>query len=280
MNTILIPTDFSPAATNAMNYALDLAAVEGSKVILLHVTPGSILEKEDAEARAKEKLIWLHSQITGPKKIGCDRILSRGNAGKEILRVSEEIRPDLIVVGMRGQGEGLQRIIGRTAREIIEKAKCPVMAVPEKASFKEITKITYATDYHQSDIRALKTLAEMAAPLNAGIELLHVAGSDPDPGRREAMMKKFSDKVRENTGFRNLSYRVLPGRNIQEELEEYSRQDSAGLLVMSTHNRGIIDKIFGKSITKHITLHTSVPLLVFHHKEKPVIFIFGLAIMK
>lgn len=282
MNTILIPTDFSSAAINAMNYALDLAAKEESKVILLHVIPEQTLKKntEESIAAANEELISLHSQIAESKKIGCERVLLKGEVEKEILRVAEERKPDLVVIGMRGEGEGLSRVIGRTARKIIENAKCPVMAIPEKASFKEINNITYATDYHQSDMEALNKLTEMAGPFNANIKLLHIANNDQASDSGADLLEKFRKKVVKTTGYKNFSCRFLPGRNIQKELEEYARHDSTDLLVMSTHHRSIIDRIFGKSITKQVTFHTSVPLLVFHHKEKPVIFIFGMAIMK
>lgn len=282
MNTILVPTDFSPAADNAMNYALDLAAREDSKIILLHVVPERILkESNGADVKsAEEKLMSLHTQVLESKKIGCDRILLRGDPEKEILRLAEARKPSLIAIGMRGAGEGLQRIIGRTARKIIEKARCPVIAVPEGSYFKEISKITYATNYHESDIDALKILTEIAKTFNARIILLHISDKKQTPDAEAALMKEFCNKIREKTGYENFSYQVLPGKNIEKELEEYSGRNSTDLLVMSTHHRDIIDKIFGKSLTKKITFHTSVPLFVFHHKEKPVIFIFGLAIMK
>jgi len=46
------------------------------------------------------------------------------------------------------------------------------------------------------------------------------------------------------------------------------------LLVMSTHQRTLFDKIFGKSITKKIAFHTKVPLMAFHYKKKESITIY------
>lgn len=265
-----------------MNYALDLAARENSKVILLHVIPEGMLKKSSGTEvkSAEEKLMSLHTEVLESKKIGCDRILLQGDPEKEILRVAEVRKPGLIVIGMRGAGEGLQRIIGRTARKIIEKARCPVIAVPEVANFKEINNITYATDYHESDVEALKTLAEIAHTFEAQIILLHISDKKQTPEAEAELMEKFRKKIIKKTGYEKFSYQLLPGKNIEKELEEYSRHNSTDLLVMSTHHRGIIDKLFGKSLTKQVTFHTSVPLFVFHHKEKPVIFIFGLAIEK
>lgn len=265
-----------------MNYALDLAAEEEAKIILLHVfSERKLKNMNGADIKsAEEKLMSLHTQIVESKKLGCERILLQGEAEKEILGMVEERKPDLAVIGMRGAGKGLQRIIGRTARLIIEKANCPVMAIPENAAFKEIKTITYATDYHESDIAALKTLTDMANPFDAKIELLHISDKNKTQDSGIAELENFKEKVVEKTGYKNFLYKLLPGKNIQDELEEYSQKNSTDLLVMSTHHRSIIDKLFGKSITRHVSFHSSIPLLVFHHKQKLVLFIFGLAIMK
>ena len=37
MKTIIVPTDFSPIATNAMNFAADMAANIDASVMLFHV---------------------------------------------------------------------------------------------------------------------------------------------------------------------------------------------------------------------------------------------------
>lgn len=274
MKTILIATDFSPSATNAMNYALDLAVNEPAVTILLHVSPTGDIEVEE------EKLIALHTQILESKKIACERVLKEGDTVKEIIKVLEEKKPDLAVLGMKGESAGLQRLMGSTSREIIEHASCPVMVIPENAIFNQVHKITYATDYLESDIDAIKSLAEIAGPLRAEITLLHIAAQHRNLNIEINQIEKFKKRVEEKTAYEHFSYEILPGKNIQKELEDYSKNKSTDLLVVSTHHRTIIDKLFGKSITKQLTYHSSVPLLVFHHKQKPLLFIFGLAIMK
>ncbi|HEX4875400.1 MAG TPA: universal stress protein, partial [Chitinophagaceae bacterium] len=65
MKTIIIPTDFSPVATNAMHFGIDMAKSIGASVILLHVyqvpvsytdTPIVLISVEELKKEAEQKL--------------------------------------------------------------------------------------------------------------------------------------------------------------------------------------------------------------------------------
>jgi len=36
---------------------------------------------------------------------------------------------------------------------------------------------------------------------------------------------------------------------------------------MSAHHRSLMDKLFGKSMTKAMAFYLKIPLMVFHHKR-------------
>ena len=58
----------------------------------------------------------------------------------------------MIVTGMKGENKFKDFIMGNTTRQLLEKAPCPVLAIPEDVVFGEIKTVVYATDYEKEDI--------------------------------------------------------------------------------------------------------------------------------
>jgi nucleotide-binding universal stress UspA family protein len=139
---ILCGADFSEAGNHAAAYALSLAQEGNSSLTLLHVVdwmPDKDLTRFpqfdaaayrrtiNREARAKlEALVpeqardWCDPDL----RIGC------GKPYREILRVAEEDRSDLIVLGVHGGGAVLDRMLfGSTTQHVVRQALCPVLTI-------------------------------------------------------------------------------------------------------------------------------------------------------
>ncbi|MDP2384811.1 MAG: universal stress protein [Bacteroidota bacterium] len=279
MKKILVPTDFSKTSENALLYAIELAKAEDAKLILLHVDPTEtanpdVLYPEAIETikkEAKKELDDLTSKITQTGKIKYESLIKEGFIFETILNVIKEKEVDLVVMGTKGEGSLSNMIFGSNTAKIIEKARCPVIAVPEGVEFNPIKKITYATAYHHSDINCLKKIIEIAKPFNAQIDVLHISDIEQSPDSEKEMMKKFMNEVNEKVQYTNMSFQLLSGKKIEKALEKYLEKDSTSILALSTHQRDFFDKLFGKSITKHMAYHTKTPLIAFHHTNESAI---------
>ncbi len=285
MKTILVPTDFSKNASHALNYAIELAKHENAKLILLHAfhidyansyVPVNLIEKEmqEVEQKSDTQLKSLYTKVAHAGNIKCEYISRQDLAVDAILTLIKEKNVDLVVMGTKGASGLAEVIFGSNTARVIEKAACPVIAVPEEASFKTIKKITYATDYHNSDIEAMARVLDLAKPFNAQINVLHITDEAHLTDSEKQKMQKFRDELQKNIEYNNLSFQILHGENIEQKLEEYLEDDTTDLLVMSTHHRNLFDKLFNTSITKKLAFHTKVPLMAFHYKKKESITIF------
>jgi nucleotide-binding universal stress UspA family protein len=144
---ILHPTDFSERSDFAFRLACSLARDYGARLIVLHVA-------EPPKAVGGEGL-WvipppldldpLREQLRQlqPRdpKIQVERRLLEGHAATEILRVAEDVKCDLIVMGTHGR-TGLGRLLmGSMAEQVVRKASCPVLTLktpaPEAPSAEE-----------------------------------------------------------------------------------------------------------------------------------------------
>jgi nucleotide-binding universal stress UspA family protein len=135
IHTILHPTDFSAQSGYALRLACSLARDYGAHLIVLHVAdeppiasaegimippPGDYL----AEARAD-----LQQHELPDAQVHAERRLERGEPVTEILRVADEVRADLIVMGTHGR-TGLERLLmGSVAEQVVRQASCPVLTL-------------------------------------------------------------------------------------------------------------------------------------------------------
>ncbi len=286
MKTILVPTDFSTNADNALKFAIGLAEKENAEIIILNaweisypiteipVGTDTIAEKmSEAEINAIKQLNRLCAGINAAANVKLVKMSKRGSVVDTVFDTVNEEAVDLVIMGTKG-ASGLKEIfIGSNTARVIQKVSCPIIAVPEAAVFKGLQKITYATNYQTGDIRALKKVAEIAGLFKAAITLLHVTDKDYSSGEAQLLLESFTAKVRKKIQFGEVSFRLMFGSDIEGKLDEYTRENQADLLVMSTVHPNLFDRLFGNNLVKTMSYHIQIPLMVFHHPDNSIIFL-------
>jgi len=148
---VLYPTDFSDLAEVAKKYVIKLKEAGTKEVVLLHVIHplefslpqfddpfaldvatiyAHIPEIEKAILDNHEKMMKEIEKELRSHGFEVKRIMTVGDPKEEIVRVAEEEKVNVIVIGYHGKGL-LERILemGSTAKAVIKKAKCPVLVV-------------------------------------------------------------------------------------------------------------------------------------------------------
>ena len=137
---ILFPTDFSPLAAHAFEYALGIARQFEGRLFVLHVIneqadlrgfylPHLAYERVEAdiEAAARKMLADFCASIgETPQHEG--NVVS-GVPYAEILKAAQEQRTDLIVMGTHGLTGVEHLLFGSTAERVLRHAECPVLTV-------------------------------------------------------------------------------------------------------------------------------------------------------
>ena len=276
MQTILVPTDFSANAGNALQFAILLAKRLHAKIALLHAYQIDVPLYESAKEMQEEKTIKLRE---AEKKLQTECELRVGDVQLEyhaiegytpdvILRFSQSNSPIYIVMGTQGAGNSV-RVLGSNTTYVIERAAVPVIAIPERSYFdNEIKHITFATDYHLSDIAAIQKLVDLAAVFRARVSILHISNEKLNHEEEDALMKAFMSLVSTHVSYNNIFFQLIAGENVEQKLEQYINNESTDLIAMSTHLRSFFGRLFGKSITKNVALKTDIPLIAFHYSEE------------
>lgn len=140
MKRILIATDGSHSAHEALEFGLDLAAEQAATAFIVHVTPAVDVmpysnfgyvapalphEFTEHDRESLEEAAELGAQ----KGVDVETELLKGNAADEIVAFADAIDADLIVVGSRGHGAIANALIGSVSRRVLHESRRPVLIV-------------------------------------------------------------------------------------------------------------------------------------------------------
>lgn len=277
---ILFPTDFSPNAGNALAYALDLVKKSNARFSLLHVydLPWNAHEKaEDSIVNVREKT--RNSALDRLKKIISQNGLEdhphrcyvrEGGVSQCILEVIAQDDIDLVVMGTQGATAERGLFLGSVTKQVIQNAASPVLAIPPTASPPEpISKIVYATSLQYNETQLVKFVVHFARLYNADIHILHVASDEGNI----AWNRKELQKIIKSTAYPKITFKEFIMNDPEEGIHQYMDEIKANLLTMTTYSTTLFDKLFRKSLTKEILLHTELPLLAFNRKKYNKVFI-------
>lgn len=283
MKTILVPTDFSKSANNALNYALAIAKREKAKIILMHAYDIIYLSENapleyyaeglEATKDAAQKMLDTLVARIEKLRVKYEAINLQGLPVDSVISLAKKKKVDFVIMGTRGASGLKEVLLGSNTAKVIAKAPCPVIAIPEKATFKGIKKIAYASNYRSSDVITIKQLLVLAKIFKSRIRLVHITNGEYTLAYEKEYMKNFVDKIKERTKYNHITAELLESSDVEKMLEKYIKKESIDLLAVSTKHRNFLERIFGTSITKALAYHSKVPLVTFHYKHKSVVFV-------
>jgi nucleotide-binding universal stress UspA family protein len=136
---IICPTDFSPTAAHAVDYAAEMARTFGAELTLLHVVPEMNYPlrsfgmasafphlHEELHKRADDELQKAKTAIPNAK---VDTLLRDGEAHVQVLECAKSTGADLIVMGTHGHTGIKHALLGSTAEKVVRLSECPVLTV-------------------------------------------------------------------------------------------------------------------------------------------------------
>ena len=271
MKTILFPTDFSSNTNSALEYALEIATIANATLHLLHVyTPGVSISKvtgevTDAKPEALEKLKVITDTIAKEfSSTKCKSKLREGDIVTEIIAAAEQLNADLIIMGTLGASKLSKVLFGSNTAAIIEKSKCAVLAVPADSTYRIPQKILFATNFSYKDLEGAKRLARFADAFNAEIILGHVDLSIDEDNDETASMMNLMNEIKAITSYTKIAHRIVSDHNVMMGLDKIIEENNIDMFALSTHKRTWFEKMYNPSLTKKLSLHTNVPLVVFH----------------
>ena len=284
MKKILLPTDFSENAWNAIDYTVNYFKNEKCLFYILHTfTPtfyrvdymmggpvnSAIPDKEVERAQAGLEKTLADIQHNYSNKNHQYKTLSSFNIlTDEIQEVTEREGIDIIAMGTQGATGAKEIFLGTRTVHVIKKASIPVLAIPTGYKFKEINTIVFPTDYATPyDKKALEFLANMSKLLKAKLIILNVK-DDYVLNEEQTTNKKTLDVFFKSTDH---SFQQVKGELMPNAIHEYVEKHRIGLLAIMNKKHSFLERLITKSTVDSIGYHSRIPFLVIPETWKNII---------
>lgn len=274
MITILIATDFSAEAENAVHYAMRTCQEIKARVLLFHLHTVSVhavnarlpagvlqesldLHKRELTARAEDLRKRYNLEVLP--------IWATGNFYEEVQKTIDDYDVKLVALGM-AEKSFEQDLLGNTTTASISRINKPILAIPYNVEYKRIEKILFACDANKglfsSDLDILRIVSQV---LQAEIKVFYIQRSAHSPEKKDNL-KNLLDERFSDTPFifevKESNDSIIP--QIQQEIIDYK----ADLLVMVPYKYGFLNSIIHKSKTRAMASGSQIPLLTIPYLRK------------
>lgn len=272
MKTIIVATDFSPAALNAVRYATDMAIAINAKLLLLHIYQVSIVYSEipvafNEEAERKEAEIEIQ-QIKSEMirktdgRISIDTEVRLGAFFDELKTVCELIKPYTVVMGSQGTTATERLLFGGHTVHAMKHLAWPLITVPANVHFTGIKNIGLACDFDNvTDNTPVEEIKMLMNDFGASLHILNTGKQrdfDPDIVFESGLMNEMLGPV-------TPKYHFITSENIDEGIIDFAETNNIDLLIVLPKRHTLLDKLLHKSLTTQLVLHSHVPVMAFHN---------------
>lgn len=286
----LFPTDFSAYADAVLACLPDLKKTGLQEVVLLSVIRSSDVPLPETINRASleywrwsldEKLNIARMALEG-KGLRVETRIEYGNPVMQIVRVADEERVDLIVMGAQGATAAQELLIGSTAYEVIRHARVPVLlqkfeVIRELGHVKcrqvcehIFQRVLHPTDFSECAQAAFQVVKRLKAAGTEEVIVLHVQDERVMKQRPYEQLAEFDrhDSERLETLCKTLrlyGFQAQPmlrhGIPFREALKAADEVD-AGLIVLGSHGRSAVREMLAGSTFENVVRLSRRPVLV------------------
>ncbi|WP_026452425.1 universal stress protein [Aequorivita capsosiphonis] len=275
---ILIPTDFSRNAYNALKYAMEIYKREYCDFFILNTyyLPGYSKENlltpmptDEALAKVKvkseknmERLKVKMDFYDENEKHNFHFLSEFGSFFDVMKRVVEKEDIELIVMGTQGETDNKTVILGSNALNVMEKIRnCPVLAIPAKVLFKDPNEIVFPTSFrtHYKQ-KELGTMVEIARLLNSPIRILHIQ-KNKALTKAQLENKKLLETILDPAPY---THHRLYNIDLKDGVSSFVQSRESEMIAIVNKKHNFFGSIFSNPMVKELGKHTNVPLLAMH----------------
>lgn len=283
MKNILIPTDFSESAENALNYCLNYFKQDTCTFYLLSIHKAWEYTSDDLMSSSSASV---YSSLIGENKEQLQELIIRLEKEYEnqnytfhsisdydvftdaINQVIELKNIDLIVMGTDGATGAKEAIFGSHTLRVIRQVNCPLLVIPVTTIFAQPEKLLFTLDYnHQFEKGALQPFLEILGTRKISIEVIKMCLEDDSEINGNSVRQQELSEIK--SFFQNYETTIHCVKDVStaEAINSVVQVLKIDINVIPVKREEFIKRLlFGSAISK-IIYTTKVPLFIIHELE-------------
>ncbi len=284
MKRILVPTDFSKPAQNAVDVAIDVAKKAKAELILLHVVEAAsgasfnITGEVNVSGGWEEKLFTMRLIDRARKQMEktFEEVKAAGVKVKKELRVGTafygmrdivaEQNVELVVMGTAGRSKLKEMVIGTNTEKVVRHSKCPVLTVHKKPVTTDFKNIVYATSMSEEEEVFSRIVRNTQQLYGSTIHLVRV--NTPGNFQRDAIVEKYMQNFAKKLRLKDYTINIFNDLTEEEGIIYFADSINADLIAMATRGRTGFAHVLAGSIAEEVVSHSKRPVLTFVTKQR------------
>lgn len=268
---ILVPTDFSETANNALQHACHWAKDLGAKIILFHAdnvfvtnegSDNDFYEKSEAQLRQTQKAI--QSQYP---ELSFEIAEKEGVFAYTLNNLVSRRDIDLVIMGTEGSNSWETMFLGNHTMDVLEDLTVPVLVIPQESAYRPIKNIVFATNFENEDTSIVLDAVTLAEHNDAMVQIVHITTDDDEEvvAAEQEVMDWFKRITKNQVEYPNLRFRnVQTLGSVLSELQAMIESEQIDLVILSTKSKNFIKRLIEGSFVRKMANHSKVPFWVFH----------------
>jgi nucleotide-binding universal stress UspA family protein len=280
---ILVPTDFSEEANNALSVAAEISERTSAEITLLHIVDipivghydsldimGSVYNDSDNPAFHKQYMAQLMRTTKGRlqelkerfKNVNIKEHVVFDSFQKHMSEFVVKDATDLIVIGSKGASGMDEVLVGSNTEKVVRSAKVPVLTVKSYTDSFDPRKIVFASNFKNISENAIEALKNIQAIFMAKIVFVKII--TPNTFETTPDTIKLINNFAKTYNFEDYEAKLFNYFTEEEGIRAFGQQENADILAMTTHGRkGVSHLLFG-SIAEEVANHAALPVLTFN----------------
>lgn len=271
MKRILVPTDFSPQADNALKVAALIAEKNNAQIYLEHSLdlPGNLTTGDIT--RAKPESIYF-IKLANQKfeevlkrdylfDIDVHEAIGHGEIYDDVQLTVKDKNIDLIVMGSHGTSGFKEMFIGSNAEKVVRTSEIPVLVIKNEHDSFNINDFVFATDFTEECRKPFDQAQKFAKDVGAKLHLLYV--NTPNDFKTTAEINTIMNTFIKGMGAENYTTNIYCDTSVEKGILGFATAINAQLIGMSTHGRKGLSHFFNGSISEDLVNHANMPVITF-----------------
>ncbi|MFS4417348.1 universal stress protein [Maribacter sp. 2307ULW6-5] len=278
MKKVILPTDFSDNAFNAITYAVKLYEKVPTTFYLLNTytpvvyqpeylmdSPGAIGMGDFYQEHSLSQLASLKTKLEHLFPNAHHQFVPHSAFNILVVEIHSMVQnhgADLVVMGTQGATGAKEVLLGSHTVQAIKKAQCPILAIPAGFEYEVPKEIMFPTDY-ELDYREtqLKELLDIARNHISSVEVLHAGTGRPLTDQQLQHKEKLSTLLQ---GIAHLHH-LLPNQNVIAAINSFQQKKRMNLLAMVQNKHTFFERLFLEPVIQKLGFRATIPFLVLPH---------------
>jgi nucleotide-binding universal stress UspA family protein len=266
--TIVVAVDLSEACSSALRYAQAVAKLHAAKIVITHVIdpvsyafPAGLPQMIASDQAAREEVSRMEEE-TRRQGIAVHSKVETGAICDQIVQAVREHHADLLILGTRAQTGAGRAALGTIARQLLVKARCPVLTIapeadrhlPRAGCWREVL---VATDFSHASLEALDYAHRVT------YDRLTVLHAEPCEEKQEqgSCIERLRFLAPFNEAHTVPVEHIVAMGNAGEIIADHANRMHADVVVLGSPANELKEEDFASSTVLYVVSHVHCPVL-------------------